>query len=138
MRKIDMIIVHCSATQKGMDIGIQEIDVWHKERGFNGVGYHYVIRRDGTVEIGRRHAEVGAHCKGKNAHSLGVCLVGGITKTGDAENNFAPVQFESLTSLLKELVKEYDIAKIQGHQDFANKACPCFRVGGFCAEQGIL
>ena len=138
MRKIDMIIVHCSATKKGMDIGISEIDAWHKERGFNGVGYHYVIRRDGVIEFGRKHGDIGAHCKGKNANSLGICLVGGINNMGEAENNFSDVQFESLGSLLNELVHEYKISQIHGHKDFANKACPCFDVQEFCIEQGIL
>jgi len=137
MRKINMIIVHCSATTKGMDIGVQEIDAWHKQRGFNGVGYHYVIRRDGLIEIGREHKEIGAHCKGRNARSLGICLVGGINNTGGAENNFSSVQFESLAKLLKELQRKYNVSQIQGHKDFANKACPCFSVEAFCVEHGI-
>ena len=77
MRRIDKVIIHCSDTYHNMDIGVKQIRRWHKKRGFNDVGYHYIIRRDGTLETGRPIEKIGAHCKGQNRHSIGVCFVGG-------------------------------------------------------------
>ena len=71
MRRIDKIIVHCTATPEGRDVSVKEIDLWHRQRGFKGVGYHYVIGRDGTVDVGRPISEIGAHCSGYNSHSVG-------------------------------------------------------------------
>ena len=82
MRTINEIIVHCTATPEGKDYTVDDITRWHKERGFKTIGYHYVVYRDGSVHEGRPLAEVGAHCKGHNAHSIGVCYVGGLTADG--------------------------------------------------------
>ena len=73
MRTINEIIVHCTATPEGKDYTVDDITRWHKERGSKTIGYHYVVYRDGSVHEGRPLAEVGAHCKGHNAHSIGVC-----------------------------------------------------------------
>ena len=82
MRTINEIIVHCTATPEGKDYTVEDITRWHKERGFKTIGYHYVVYRDGSVHEGRTLADVGAHCKGHNAHSIGVCYVGGLTPDG--------------------------------------------------------
>lgn len=123
-RKIRNAIVHCADTPKGMDIGVKEIDVWHKERGWSGCGYHYVIRRDGTLETGRQLNVVGAHTGGYNADSIGICLVGG--KGGF---NFTIQQLLSLYRLKQALDEQFKDLVWSGHNDFNNqKPCPQFDV----------
>ena len=78
MRNIRLIILHCSATPEGQDFSVEDIDRWHRQRGFNCIGYHWVVYRDGSVHPGRPEEMVGAHCKGYNQHSIGVCYVGGL------------------------------------------------------------
>lgn len=127
MREIDLIVVHCSATPEGKDYTTMDIDRWHRQRGFKGIGYHWVVYRDGSVHAGRPEAEVGAHCKGHNAHSIGVCYIGGMTKDNtQPKDTRTPAQKDALLRLLKELKKRYPNAVIHGHRDFANKDCPCF------------
>ena len=82
MRNIDSIIVHCSATKAGQDFTAADIDCWHRERGFNGIGYHYVIRLDGKLEKGRDVSLAGAHCRGWNERSVGICYIGGLDENG--------------------------------------------------------
>lgn len=137
MRRITEIILHCAATKPGMDIGVMEIDQWHRERGFDCVGYHYIIRRDGTLENGRPEGSIGAHCKGHNAISLGVCLAGGIDDAGRPEDNFSLSQRQALQVLLYDLTERYPEAKIYPHSAFANKACPCFDVSSFLRLIGL-
>ena len=141
MRKINKIIVHSSATRPSQDIGAEEIRDWHiKGNGWSDIGYHFVIRRDGTRELGRDIALSGAHCKNQNSRSLGICLVGGATENDVkiGENNFTDAQFKELQTLLKQLLTEHpNIVRIAGHRDFANKACPCFDVQGFCEKHEI-
>lgn len=129
--KVKYLAIHCAATPPSRDIGAKEIEAWHKKRGWKGIGYHYVIRRDGTVETGRAENEIGAHVKGFNSQSLGICLVGGISETGKAEANYTKMQAVSLAGLLTDLTKKYPDAIVQGHRDFPNqnKACPCFDAG---------
>jgi len=133
------ICVHCSASPAKMDIGIKEITEWHRERGFFTIGYHYVIRRDGTRERGRPLNEIGAHVVGHNHHSVGVCLVGGVSGDGTLtpEDNFTSEQWTTLYLTLKELHEAYPKAVIVGHRDLdAGKACPSFDVSPIrCAEQ---
>ncbi|MDE6651032.1 MAG: N-acetylmuramoyl-L-alanine amidase [Paramuribaculum sp.] len=126
MRKIQEIIVHCTATKAGRNVTAGEIDVWHKSRGWNGIGYHYVVMLDGVVVSGRGENEVGAHCKGKNATSIGVVYVGGLDGNGMPCDTRTDAQKSSLRRLLLELLERYPSASIYGHRDFAAKACPCF------------
>lgn len=126
-RRITEIIVHCTATPEGKDYTIKDITAWHKQRGFSTIGYHYVVYRDGSVHNGRDVNIVGAHCTGHNAHSIGVCYVGGLAKDGKTpKDTRTNVQKASLEILLRKLRTLYPTAKIYGHRDFANKACPCF------------
>ena len=130
---IEYIIVHCSATKPSQDIGVRDIDRWHRENGWSGCGYHWVIKRDGTIQAGRNEGRAGAHCKGVNTISIGVCLVGGIAESsatawGQPENNFTRPQFHSLSRLLHELLARYPKARVKPHSAFANKSCPCFPV----------
>lgn len=127
----DFIVVHCSATKASMDIGVQEIRQWHLQRGWSDIGYHKVIRRDGTVEDGRPLDVVGAHVEGFNSRSVGVCMVGGLSAFKDkGEDNFTPDQWLALKSLLRHLRQCYPSAKILGHRDMPKviKDCPCFDV----------
>lgn len=135
-KKTDFIVVHCAATKPDMDIGAAEIDVWHKNRGFEKIGYHDVIRRDGRVEQGRDIDDVGAHVKGFNNLSVGVCLVGGVDKKNRPENNFTPEQFKSLKRLLRFYMAKYPKAMILGHRDLDDgKACPSFDVQDWLREE---
>lgn len=135
MRKIDKIIIHCSATKPSQDIGAFQIDEWHKKQGWSGIGYHFVIRRSGGVEQGRDIEIAGAHCKGQNKNSIGICLVGGIDDTGKSQNNFTERQFQALRKLVADLKLQYPNATLHGHNEFAAKDCPCFNVQEFFAGE---
>jgi len=151
MRDINLLVVHCSATQAGLDVGAAEIRKWHVGQGWKDIGYHYVIRRSGAIEPGRPESEVGAHAQGYNAHSLGICLVGGVNKAGKGENNFTPAQFKALRGKLDELRSRYPKTLICGHRDLspdANgdgivepnewvKECPSFDVSSWCESVSI-
>lgn len=127
MRKIDKIIVHCSATPEGRLVTTADIKRSHLERGFNDIGYHHVIYLDGSVHKGRAESIVGAHCSGQNATSIGVCYVGGVARDGKtAKDTRTAAQKAALVELLRELVVRYPNATIHGHREFAAKACPCF------------
>lgn len=134
MRNITTIIIHCAATKPTMDIGAKEIEQWHRARGFFGIGYHYVIRRDGTIETGRPLEKAGAHAEGHNADSIGICMAGGIDNKGKPQNNFTDAQWDSLAKLTKDLVQSYGALKIIGHNEVAAKACPSFSVQKWLAN----
>lgn len=126
-RTINEIIVHCSATPEGKDYTVKQIDQWHRQRGFRCIGYHYVVYRDGAVNGGRQEYEIGAHCVGHNAHSIGVCYIGGCASDGKTpKDTRTAAQKAALVKLLKELKGRYPSASIHGHRDFAAKACPSF------------
>lgn len=127
-KETNFLVVHCSATKPSMDIGKKEIDTWHRQRGWLMIGYHYVIRRNGEVEVGRELDTIGAHVQDHNHHSLGICLVGGIDDKGDPEQNFTEEQYNALATLLYQLKVVYPDAQVKGHRNFASKACPSFDV----------
>jgi N-acetylmuramoyl-L-alanine amidase len=132
MRSIDLIVIHCTATRPSQDIGVRELRKWHTEdRGFTDVGYHYVVRRDGTVEDGRPEPVPGAHARGHNQNSIGIVLCGGVDDRGTPDFNFSFKQLEALNRLVGRLVDAYGELAIVGHRDLSNKACPCFDVGEF-------
>lgn len=127
MRKINEIIVHCSATPAGKPYTVEDIDKWHRQRGFDGIGYHFVVYLDGSVHKGRSLEKVGAHCLGHNKNSIGVCYVGGLTADGKMINDTRTLaQKLSLQRLLAELKAQFPDAEIHGRRDFAAKACPSF------------
>lgn len=144
----DLLVVHCSATRPTQDIGVRDITQWHIQRGFDTVGYHYVIRRNGEVERGRPENAVGAHVRGHNANSIGICLAGGVDNAGKPANNFTAAQFVALHQLLDELRKRYPDARVLGHRDLSPdlngdgvispnefiKACPSFDVATWLAN----
>lgn len=128
MRIINKIIVHCSATQEGRDLDAAEINRWHLKRGWSGIGYHYVVLLDGTIEYGRSIYKQGAHVKNENKGSIGICYIGGLGSSMEAKDTRTPEQKESLLLLLKTLKKMHPDATIHGHNEFSAKACPCFDV----------
>ena len=129
-REINLIVVHCAATPPSMDIGANEIRDWHTEKGWSDIGYHNVIRRNGALEHGRDLAIPGAHAKGFNKHSLGICLIGGVNEDNEPEDNFTDAQMVTLRGYLDTMSEVFDI-EIKGHRDLpnVNKACPSFYVG---------
>lgn len=136
-RQIKEVIVHCAATRsmwmadQPIEAKVAEIRKWHKERGWSDIGYHWVVDRDGSVMAGRDEARQGAHCKGKNKHSIGVCLIGGhgSSSTDQFLDNFTAAQDTALGALLFKIKKRHPTAvKISGHNEYSNKACPGFNV----------
>ena len=122
MRTITLIVIHCSAVRPDQMSSAEEIEKWHKRRGFKRIGYHYVIRRDGTIETGRPEWMVGAHChvagQNHNKYSIGVCYEGGLDIRGQPA--------DTRTRLLEELHERYPRAVIVGHHDLnPHKDCPC-------------
>lgn len=136
--RTDAIFVHCSATKPEMDIGVETIRMWHKQQGWLDVGYHFIIKRDGTVEEGRPVNVVGSHVKDWNSKSVGVCLVGGINAKGQFEANFTPAQMNSLRNKLDDLKAMYPQAEIKAHHDVAPKACPSFDLQRWLATNELV
>ena len=148
---IHTLIVHGAWTKSGVDVGVDEMRVWHLERGFSDIGYHYVIRRNGEIEVGRPWQQQGAHAMGANRDSLGVCLVGGRADDDrDTEGldefekqevlwefNYTEPQMLSLSVLEADLSTDFPIANVIGHRDVpgTTKRCPGFNVAAYFAEQ---
>lgn len=149
MNKIDSIVIHCSATRAGQDVRAADIDKWHKERGFACIGYNYVIDLDGKVELGRPLTRDGAHCNtagtsgiSYNKHSIGICYVGGLDRSGKPADTRTPEQKLSMHNLVYKLMNKYPIVDVLGHRDASPdknkdgritpnewiKQCPCFDV----------
>ena len=140
-KKTEMIVVHCAATKPSMDIGYKEIRKWHVEdNGWDDVGYHYIIKRDGTVEVARAEAFQGAHAPAVNSKSIAICLVGGMAEDGGAENNFTLEQFLSLKDLIKKLkMTNPNIIEIVGHCDVQDNKpnCPGFNLKEWLIKEDI-
>lgn len=128
MRRIDEIIIHCTATRPGQRVDVETITRWHKARGFKTIGYHFVIDRAGTIHAGRPIEQIGAHCKGYNAHSIGICYEGGLDKNGTPYDTRTVLQRIAMLELVQQLKGMFPDATIHGHREFAPKACPCFDV----------
>lgn len=128
MRKIDKIIIHCSATKQGQWFTASDIDSWHQQRGWSGIGYHYVILLNGEVQTGRPLEEIGAHTVGQNTSSIGICYIGGLNASGQPSDTRTPEQKQSLVKLVAELKTKFPGVTVHGHNEFAKKACPCFDV----------
>lgn len=150
-RFIDKIIIHCSASKEGKDVTVEQIDKMHRQRGFAGIGYHFVIYRDGSIHDGRDISKVGAHTTGYNTGSIGICYVGGLDKDGKIKDTRTYQQKDSLYKLVRELMKIYPIKEVKGHRDYSPdingdgviskyewiKGCPCFEVSDFMKEYGL-
>lgn len=147
VRKLVEIAIHCTGTKEGVEVSMEDLDKWHKAKGFTKqklsghyCGYHYVVALDGTIMCGRDLSEVGAHVKDHNSKSIGVCYVGGIDAEGNEKDTRTEEQKETLIWLVSELKKAFNINKVQGHRDYSPdtngngvidsyeriKACPCF------------
>ena len=129
MRSITLIVIHCSAVKPDQMSSVAQIDSWHRKRGYKfGVGYHYVIRRDGSIEAGRPEWMVGAHCLNHNKYSIGVCYEGGLDARGQPADTRTAAQKATLRQLLTDLHRRYPRAVIVGHHDLnPQKACPCIK-----------
>lgn len=136
MRKIKRIILHCTATREGEPVSVEEVTRWHIARGFSTIGYHYLIDLEGRTLEGRGVETPGAHCKGFNATSIGVCYVGGLNSEGVPEDTRTESQKEALFRLCYLLQEKYNIpdCEIRCHNEFARKACPCFAQEKFLTE----
>ncbi len=166
------IVIHCSASRNGKSLkttdksSAQVIDKWHKERGYKRsnaavknynshlkhIGYHFVIDIDGSVETGRQVGEIGAHVKGHNSNSVGICLIGGITADKKNHGEYTEAQWQALHKLLRELEAKHPKAKIYGHRDLSPDAdkdgkvekhewlkdCPCFDVWTWLHSEEIV
>lgn len=129
MRNIDKIIIHCTATPRGRHVTVADVDRWHRARGFNGIGYHYLIYLDGTIHKGRPLEQVGAHCRGHNATSIGIAYVGGVEADSmTPADTRTQAQKTALRTLVSSLLKLFPGATVHGHNEFAAKACPCFNI----------
>ncbi len=139
-RAVSSIAVHCTATRERRAVTLAELATWHRARGFTGIGYHFVVHLDGTVEVGRDKATPGAHVQGHNARSIGVVYVGGLDAAGRPHDTRTPAQKAALLELLRALKAAHPRAIVQGHRDYSPdrdgdgivephewlKACPCF------------
>jgi|TARA_R110000764_G_C10954006_1_gene377494 N-acetylmuramoyl-L-alanine amidase len=129
MRDINKIILHCSATRDGQDISTETIRGWHvNERGWSDIGYHFVVLLDGTVDKARPVERQGAHVRGKNKGSIGVCYIGGCDADMNPKDTRNEAQKKSLEELISYLMEAYDDATLHGHNEFSSKACPSFNV----------
>jgi len=120
-----------------MDIGVHEIRDWHvNENAWRDIGYHYVIRRSGEIEEGRPEEQPGAHVRGRNSDSIGICLVGGRAERHDAVDvNYTKAQWDSLLHLVGELKYDHPRAKVRGHRDYADRECPGFDVVAWWGDE---
>ena len=142
MRAISLIVVHCSATREDKSFTEHDLDVCHRRRGFNGVGYHFYIRKNGDIKSTRPLERIGAHARGFNSESIGICYEGGLDSEGHPKDTRTPEQKKALAKLIKELCGKYQIVEVLGHRDTSpdldgdgivepeewTKMCPCFDV----------
>jgi N-acetyl-anhydromuramyl-L-alanine amidase AmpD len=133
VRDIKKIIIHCSATRPGQNFTVDDIREWHIAKGWDDVGYHYVIERNGTVRVGRKESVIGSHAYGYNRKSIGICLIGGVSEEGKPEANYTTYQYQALDAQIDDLLGRYPFATVWGHRDLrgVTKPCPCFDVRSF-------
>lgn len=137
MAKVTHIVLHYSATYADQNITAADIDKMHKERGWKGIGYHWFIRRDGTVEEGRPESQVGAHVGGQNTGKIGICCAGGLdhaTGPNKGADNRTRAQISAQIELIRNCLKRYPGAKVVGHRDLAPTQCPGFDVQAWWAQ----
>lgn len=133
MRRIDLIVIHCTASRPNQHISMELLHQMHRARGWRCCGYHYYITRDGQLHIGRPEDEIGAHARHYNAHSIGICYEGGLDDKGRAADTRTPAQRAALIALLRSLKVDYPRAEIVGHCELegVHKDCPCFNVSEY-------
>lgn len=142
MRNINLIVVHCSATREDKSFTEFDLDDCHRRRGFNGAGYHFYIRKNGDIKSTRAVEKIGAHAKGFNKESIGICYEGGLDCKGQPKDTRTEWQKHSLRVLILTLLRDYPGCQVCGHRDLSPdlngngeiepeewvKACPCFEV----------
>lgn len=150
-RKIWGIVLHCTASKEGDNMTVAQIDKIHRRNGWAGIGYHFVIYRDGTIHDGRDINKIGAHTGGYNTGTIGVCYVGGLDRNGKPKDTRTLAQKNAMYQLVKRLMEIYPIESVKGHRDYSPdkdgdgkiskyewiKACPCFEVADFMAEYDL-
>lgn len=136
MRKIDKIILHCTATKETSDFTYSQLEKDHLRKGWVDVGYHFYIRKDGTIIPCRPLDKVGAHCVGQNTNSIGICYEGGLDANGKPKDTRTDEQKESMKKLVKGCMERFGIkpSNVYGHYMFAAKECPCFDVKEYRKE----
>lgn len=134
--KVQEIILHCSATREGQFISTNDIDRWHRQRGFNKIGYHYVIYLDGSIHKGREDNENGAHCTGHNSKAIGVCYIGGCDKDLKPKDTRTEAQKEATYELINILMTQYHLtlSDVHCHNEYVVKACPSHSIEQFRRE----
>lgn len=149
MRKINLIVFHCSATLEGKPFTVKDIRQMHVRQGWSDIGYHWVIELDGSIRRGRPEEIAGSHVKGHNANSIGVCYIGGIGANGKGKDTRTPEQKKAMSKLLDELLARYPGSKVTGHRDLSPdkdgdgvverhewlKECPCFDVAEWLRDR---
>lgn len=148
-RTIDLIVIHCSATRSDRCFTEYDLETAHRRRGFDGCGYHFYIRKSGDIKFTRPVERIGAHARGHNARSIGICYEGGLDTNGRPADTRTPLQRRSLRVLVGALLLEYPGCRVCGHRDLSPdlngngeiepeewvKACPCFDVGKMMDEK---
>lgn len=122
------IMLHCTATPAERIITREDIDRYHRQRGFREIGYHFIVHPDGRVEEGRALSQMGAHCKGWNYTAIGVAYIGGLDRMGNPKDTRTKAQKEAIANLVEGLKRLFPIKRVLGHNEVAAKACPCFNV----------
>lgn len=128
MREIKRIIIHCSATNPEQDFNAADIDRWHRAKGWSEIGYHIVIKLDGSTEYGRSLNKTGAHAFGYNKKSIGICYIGGVDMEGNPSDTRTNEQKRALRAIIGLLKKDHPKSTVHGHNEFSKKACPSFNV----------
>lgn len=142
MRRIDLIVIHCSASRADRDFTEEDLEVCHRRRGFKGAGYHFYIRKDGNIKATRPLERIGAHAQGFNQNSIGICYEGGLDCKGRPTDTRTPAQREHLWLLVRQILDTFPGCRVVGHRDLSPdlnkngeiepeewvKACPCFEV----------
>ena len=128
MREINEIIIHCADTKTSQSFDIDDVRDWHLARGFSDVGYHYVIDLAGAVWYGRPLEQYGAHCKGKNIKSIGICFMGGLNPNGSKWDGPTDEQIKQFRLLKDELFTKFGSLKVSPHSKYSSKSCPNFDI----------
>lgn len=146
------LAIHCTATREGQDFDATTVDGWHKKQGWAGIGYHFLIHIDGSVEAGRPVDAIGSHIAGHNSNSVSIVYVGGLDSQGRPKDTRTPEQRDAMALLVRHLKAKYrGITRIGGHRDFSPdkngdgkitsnewlKACPCFDVADWLRSEKI-
>ena len=128
LKEVKYLVVHCTATRLSQRVSVEDIDRWHKAQGWSGIGYHWYVDRDGHIFPGRSERATGAHVRGYNHCSIGICYEGGLDEQGNSADTRTLAQKAALLFIIKDLKQSYPNAIVLGHRDFpgVHKDCPCF------------